>query len=155
MELGAFTSHDLLDLVQNQVHQGIITLEGTSNYHQGQRNNGLSLGDGGRRIGTLTPAVELDGDLLVHVLGQVENVFLLGSLAVAAGTVVSSAVASAAATSSSPPAAVAASAPPTAASVGSSVRHRRAVKVCSSGGGVMIVCAWLFFAVLAVGRSSS
>jgi len=33
---------------------------------------------------TFSPAAELDGDLLVHVLAQVENIFLLGPLALAA-----------------------------------------------------------------------
>lgn len=66
---------------------------------------------------TLAAAVEFDGDLLVHVLAQVEDVLLLGALTLAA--VSSSAAATTPVTASS----VAAAAATASASVGWSLGH--------------------------------
>lgn len=62
-EIGFPTSNDLLHFVEHQVHQGIVSLEGSR---------------------ALAAAVELDGDALVHVLAEVEDVLLLGTLALLA-----------------------------------------------------------------------
>lgn len=108
------TSDNLLDLVQDQVHERIVALEGT---------------------GALAAAIELYGDALVHVLAEVEDVLLLGALAALAVLVVSVAgVMSSTATASS---SVATSTAPVATATSSASTAATAALVgCVGHGGV-------------------
>jgi hypothetical protein len=101
----AQTSHNLLYIIQHKVHQRIVSLQSAR---------------------TLPTAVELDIDLLVHVLAQVEDVLLARPLclvAVAALVSISSMTAAmlsvtptaATTTSVSPSSSMASAAAPTAA----------------------------------------
>lgn len=66
------TPRDLLHIVQDQIHQLVIALERSDDCRTLSNTYSAS---GGRL--TFSTAVELDGDLLVDVLGQVKDVLLL------------------------------------------------------------------------------
>ena len=56
------TSHCLLHVVQDQIHQGIVTLQGSDHYIQSAG------GQGGGVWPTFSATAELDSNLLIHVL---------------------------------------------------------------------------------------
>ena len=107
--VGSHTACDFLDVVQDQVHQLIVTLECTSNCNS-HRQHSLPLMsipdiEASLRIPplranhlflafslTLSASTEFDLDLLVHVLVQVQNIFLLGARCLAVILVVVSVV---------------------------------------------------------------
>jgi hypothetical protein len=70
------TAHRFLHIIQNQIHQLVISFEKAANCTCSSV-NGVYI-----YIYTLTfsPAIEFHLDLLIHVFGEVENVFLLGLL---------------------------------------------------------------------------
>jgi hypothetical protein len=91
------TSQCLLSVVEHEVHQRIEALEDTLDCSANVSRSAGSEGRAGRH--TFAPTVELDADLLVHVLAQIEDVLLLGPLLVAASSTAAS-TAAAMATSS-------------------------------------------------------
>lgn len=93
VSLSNLTSQCFFDIIQHQVHQLIISLQGSHNFLQNRqpRCTGPALHP---RIDrdkeherlescTFSSAVELDGDFFVHVLGQVQDVFLFRFLSMA------------------------------------------------------------------------
>lgn len=87
------TSHRLLDVIKHQIHELVVTLQGPHNYTQSAR-----AAEDSRNHLTLSTAVEFDLDFLVHVFGQVQNIFFfglfllcvgLGAATTGAGTIVS------------------------------------------------------------------
>jgi hypothetical protein len=96
---GQPTSHELLDVVQRQVHELAVALERSS--------DGMKLDSSSQQPvpWKVTPSAtaELDADLLVHVFRQIQDVFLLWLVGLAALS--SSSPAATAASVSSPSAA--------------------------------------------------
>jgi hypothetical protein len=86
------TSRHLLDIVQNQVHELIVAFERSRHYNIGQLCSfaGISL-----QMPTLSAAVELHTDLLVHVFGKVQDILLLAVAALSIGTATSTTVSTA------------------------------------------------------------
>lgn len=75
---------------------------------------------------TLAPAIELDGDLLVHVLPEIEDILLLGPLTLTTSTTmvaVPSPLSPSTASTSASPTSIAAAASSSAAAVRGSVSH--------------------------------
>lgn len=107
-----FVANSFLYVVEDQVHQRVVALE---------------------RAHDFSAAVELDGDLLVHVLAEVEDIFLLGSLPAVSA-------AGAAARGSSPAAATAVMA----ASVAATAATAATAPVSRSLRHGVCVCGWVW-----------
>ena len=112
------TSCNLLDVVQNKIHELIIALESTSHYKRRQSQSGVNCTcqearmDGrqwrnrGRR--TFSPAAKFDHNVLVHVFVQVKDILLLRSgLCLLRGSSTAATSASSTSSSSTTPAAAA------------------------------------------------
>lgn len=107
--VGSHTACDFLDVVQDQVHQLIVTLECASNCNSHRQHSLplMSVADMEASFPipllranhlflafslTLSASTEFDLNLLVHVLVQVQNIFLLGARCLAVILIVVSVV---------------------------------------------------------------
>lgn len=134
------TSEGFLDFIEDEVHEGVIALERTADcfsilFQRLLACFGVLMLCLGVRF-TFSTAVELDDDGLVHVLGQVQDVLLLGPLRLSTA---SSSTASTTASTSSSSASVAAAAASSvtataAASVERSIGHCGHCALARAGG---------------------